>query len=51
MPSCNLAESVHHKWLMQSGNTMECIYEATIDDMVRALQQIANYDAWQNGGQ
>ena len=51
MPSCNLAKSVHHKWLMQSGNTMECIYEATMDDMVRAFMQITNSREWLKGGQ
>lgn len=51
MPSCNLAESVHHKWLMQSGNTMECLYEATQDDMIRAFMQITNYREWLKGGQ
>ncbi len=51
MPSCNLAETVHHKWLMQSGNSMESVYEATVEDLIRAFMQITNYRAWLKGGQ
>ena len=46
MPTCNLAETVHNKWLQQSGNKMTCLYEITVDDMIRAFVQIANYQAW-----
>ena len=50
MPTCNLVEIVHNKWLQQSGNKMTCMYEATVDDMIRAFMQIANYRAWLKGG-
>ena len=50
MPTCNLAETVHNKWLQQSGNKMTCLYEATVDDMIRAFMQIANYRTWLKGG-
>ena len=29
MPSCNLAETVHNRWLQLSRNTMIYLYEAT----------------------
>ena len=45
-----LAETIHNKWLQQSGNKMTCLYEATVDDMIRAFMQIANYRAWLKGG-
>ncbi len=50
MPSCNLAETVHNRWLQQSGNTMTCLYEATVDDLVRAFMQITSYRFWLKGG-
>jgi hypothetical protein len=50
MPTCNLAENVHNKWLQQSGNKMICLYEATVDNMIRAFIQIANYWTWLKGG-
>ena len=50
MPTCNLAEIVHNKWLQQSGNKMICLYEATVDDMIRAFMQIANYQTWLKWG-
>ena len=50
MPSCNLAETVHNRWLQQSGNTMTCLYAATVDDLIRAFMQITSYRAWLKGG-
>ena len=50
MPTCNLVETVHNKWLQQSGNKMICLYEATVDDMIRVFMQIANYRTWLKGG-
>ena len=50
MPTCNLAETIHNKWLQQSGNKMTFLYEATVDNMIRAFMQIANYSAWLIGG-
>jgi hypothetical protein len=35
MPSCNLAEMVHNKWLQQSGNQGTDLYIAIVDDFVR----------------
>ena len=29
---------------------MTCLYEATVDNMIRAFMQIANYRAWFKGG-
>jgi hypothetical protein len=40
MPSCNLAEAMHHKWNQQSGNRGSDLYIATIDDFIRALMQV-----------
>ena len=37
MPSCNLSETVHNKWLQQSGNRGSDLYVATVDDFVRAV--------------
>ena len=37
MPTCNLAETVHNKWLQQFWHKMTCLYEATLDDMVHAF--------------
>jgi hypothetical protein len=43
MPSCNLAESMHHKWNQQSGNRGNDLYIATVDDFIRALMQVVRY--------
>jgi hypothetical protein len=43
MPSCNLAESIHNKWLQGSGNNGGDLYVATVDDFVRAFLQVVNY--------
>jgi hypothetical protein len=50
MPTCNLAETIHIKWLQYSGNKMICLYEATVDDMNRAFMQISNYRTWLKRG-
>ena len=49
MPTCSLVEKVHNKWLQQSGNKITCMYEATMDDLIQALMQIANYRSWLKG--
>ena len=49
MPTRNLAEIVPNKWLQQSSNKMTCLHETTVDDMIRAFMQIANYWAWLKG--
>lgn len=43
IPKCNLAESVHNKWLQQYKNKMTCLYKATMDDSIYAFMQIINY--------
>jgi hypothetical protein len=43
MLSCNLAETVHNKWLQQSSNRGNDLYVATVDDFVRALMQVSRY--------
>ena len=50
MPTCNLGETMHNKWLQQSGNKMNCLYEATMDNLIRAFMEIANYRLWLRGG-
>ena len=50
MPTNNLVETVHNKWLQQSGNKVTCLYKATVDDMIRVFMQIANYRTWLKGG-
>ena len=49
MPSCNLAETVHNKWLQQSGNRGNDLYVATVDDYVRAFMQVVAYYQYLNG--
>ena len=50
MPTCNLAKTVHNKWLQKSGNKMMCLYEATSNNLIWAFMQIANYKSWLRGG-
>ena len=50
MPSCNLAETVHNRWLQQSENQMTCLYKATVDDLIRAFMQTTNYRTYLKGG-
>jgi hypothetical protein len=49
MPSCNLAESMHHKWNKQSGNRGSDLYIATVDDFIRALMQVVQYYQYLKG--
>ena len=51
MPSCNLAETVHNKWLQQSGNRGNDLYVATVDDLVRAFMQMVRYYQFLKGDQ
>jgi hypothetical protein len=39
----NLAETVHNKWLQQSGNRGNNLYVTIVDDFVRALMQVSWY--------
>jgi hypothetical protein len=50
MPSCNLAKSVHNKWLQASGNKGGDLYVATIDDYIRAFLQVVAYYQFLKGG-
>ena len=50
MPSCNLAETIHNRWLQQSGNKGNDLCDATVDDFVRAFMQCTNYFKFLNGG-
>ena len=50
MPSCNLSETVHNRWLQQSGNRRNDLYDATVDDFVRAFMQCTNYYQFLKGG-
>ena len=47
MLSCNLAETVHNKWLQQSGNRGNDLYVALVDDLVRAFMQMVRYYQYQ----
>jgi hypothetical protein len=49
MPSCNLADSMHHKWNQQSGNRGSDLYIATVDDFIRALMQVVRYYQYLKG--
>lgn len=46
MSMCNLVETVHNKWLQQSGNEMTSLYEATMDNLIHKFMQITNYKSW-----
>jgi hypothetical protein len=50
MPSCNLAETVHNKWLQASGNRGGDLYVAAVDDYVRAFLQVVGYYQYLKGG-
>jgi hypothetical protein len=43
MPLCNLLETVHNKWLQQSGNLGNNMFVATYNDKIRAVMQMTNY--------
>ena len=49
MPTCNLAETVHNKWLQQSGKRGTDSYVATVDDFVRAFMQMVRYYQYLKG--
>jgi hypothetical protein len=49
MPSCNLSETAHNKWLQQSGNRGNDLFVATYDDKIRAVMQMTNYKAYLKG--
>jgi hypothetical protein len=49
MKSCNLLETVHNKWLQQSGNRGNDLFAATYDNKIRAIMQMTNYKAYLKG--
>lgn len=49
MPSCNLSETIHNKWLQASGKKGTDIFEATLDDYVRAFMQVTSYYSFLKG--
>ena len=51
MSSCNLAETVHNKWLQQSGNRGNDLYVETVDNYVRAFMQMVRYYQYLKGNQ
>ena len=50
MPSCNLAESIHNKWLQASGNKGGNLYVAMVDDYVQVFLQVVAYYTFLKGG-
>jgi hypothetical protein len=40
VPTCNLAETMHNKWLQASGNNMIDLYDVTLNDYCRAALQV-----------
>jgi hypothetical protein len=49
LPSCNLSETVHNKWLQMSGKRGNNLFDATCDDSIRAWMQMTNYRAYLRG--
>ena len=49
MPSFNLSETIHNKWLQASGKKGIDIFEATLDDYVRAFMQVTSYYSFLKG--
>ena len=50
MLSCNLAESVHNKWLQALSNKGGDLYVATVDNYIRAFLQVVVYYQFLKGG-
>ena len=50
MPTCNLLETIHNKWLQASGNKMVDLYFATVDNYNKATLQSNGYFNFLNGG-
>jgi hypothetical protein len=46
MPSCNLSETAHNKWLQQSGNCGTNLFAATCNDKTQAVMKMTNYRAY-----
>ena len=50
IPTCNLAETIHNRWLQSSGNRGSDLFVATTDDWARAFMQMTNYRSYLCGG-
>ena len=50
VPTCNLSETVHNKWLQASGGKMIDVYHATVDDFARTALQSLFYFNYLRGG-
>ena len=46
IPTCNLTESVHNKWLQASGKQGSGLFMTTTNDWVCAFIQMANYRSY-----
>jgi len=49
MPSCNLSETIHNKWLQMSVNRGNNYFDSTYDDSIRAWTQMTNYQGYSRG--
>ena len=43
MPSCNLVETVHNKWLQAFGNKRDDLYVAIVDNYIQVVLQVVAY--------
>ena len=50
MPSCNLAKTVHNKWLQASANKGNDLYMVAVDDYIRAFLEVVAYYQYLKGG-
>ena len=50
MPSCNLVETVHNKWLQAFSNNSGDLYVAAVDDYIRIFLQVVAYYQYLKGG-
>ena len=50
MFNCNIAESIHNKWLQASDNKGGDVYVATVNDYIRAFLQVMAYHQFLKGG-
>ena len=49
LPSCNLSDIVHNKWLQMSEKGGNNLFDATCDDSIRAWIQMTNYRVYVKG--
>ena len=50
LPTCNLSETIHNKWIQTSGWKMADVYHATVDDFAQAALQSLFYFNYLRGG-